>query len=274
VGGALVTGAARGLGLEIARVLAGRGLTVALTDVDEDAVIAAAGEVGGRAWGSALDVRDPAACQAAAAQTVARAGSLDVWVNNAGILVTGLTWEHDAETRRTVMDVNALGTFNGTVAALEVMRPANRGHVINVVSLAGLVAAPGEALYSASKHAAIAFTIGTLADLRRSGTKGVHVSALCPDGIWTPMIAGRLNDPDAAPSFSGHLMRPDEVAQRIGPLLDRPRAVVTVPRRRAAFVRFFDLFPGLAARLVPALMADARRRQRRWKERIEAGNPP
>jgi NAD(P)-dependent dehydrogenase (short-subunit alcohol dehydrogenase family) len=255
-------------------VLAGRGLTVHLTDVDEAAVIAAAAEIGRGAWGSALDVRDPAGCQAAAAETVERTGSLDVWVNNAGILVTGLTWEHDAETRRAVMDVNALGTFNGTVAALEVMRPAGRGHVINVVSLAGLVAAPGEALYSASKHAAMAFSIGTLADLRRSGIKGVHVSALCPDGIWTPMIAGRLDDPDAAPSFSGHLMRPEEVAQRIGPLLDRPRAVITVPRRRGAFVRLFDLFPGLAARLVPALMADARRRQRRWKERIEAGKPP
>jgi short-subunit dehydrogenase len=146
--------------------------------------------------------------------------------------------------------------------------------VINVVSLAGLVAPPGEALYAASKHAAIAFSIGTLADLRRSGIKDIHVSALCPDGIWTPMIAGRLDDPDAAPSFSGHLMRPEEVAERIGPLLDKPRAVVTVPRRRGAFVRFFDLFPGLAARLVPLLMADARRRQRRWKDRIEAGNPP
>jgi NAD(P)-dependent dehydrogenase (short-subunit alcohol dehydrogenase family) len=260
--------------VEIARVLAGRGLAVHLTDVNEDAAIAAAAHVGGQAWGSALDVRDPAACEAAAAATVERTGSLEVWVNNAGILVTGLTWEHDAETRRAVMDVNALGTFNGTLAALEAMRPANRGHVINVVSLAGLVAAPGEALYAASKHAAIAFSIGTLVDLRRSGIKDIHVSALCPDGIWTPMIAGRLDDPDAAPSFSGHLMRPEEVAERIGPLLDKPRAVLTVPRHRGAFVRFFDLFPGLAARLVPLLMADARRRQRRWKDRIEAGNPP
>jgi NAD(P)-dependent dehydrogenase (short-subunit alcohol dehydrogenase family) len=274
VGGALVTGAGRGLGLEIARLLSDRGLAVHLTDVDERAVISAAEGIGGGSWGSALDVRDPAACQAAAAETVERTESLDVWVNNAGILVAGVTWEHDAETRRAVMDVNALGTFNGTIAALEVMRPANRGHVINIVSLAGLVAAPGEALYAASKHAAIAFTIGTLSDLRRSGIKGVHVSALCPDGIWTPMIAGKLDDPHAAPSFSGHLMPADEVARRVGPLLDRPRAVVTVPRYRGAFVRLFDLFPGLAVRLVPMLMADARRRQRRWKHRIEAGETP
>ncbi len=274
VGGALVTGAGRGLGLEIARVLAGRGLTVQLSDIDEKAAIAAAEQIGGDAWGTALDVREPDACAAAAATTAERTGSLEVWVNNAGILVTGLTWEHDADTRRTVLEVNALGTFNGTVAALEVMRPAGRGHVINVVSLAGLVAAPGEALYSASKHAAIAFSIGTLADLRRSGVRDVHVSALCPDGIWTPMIADKLDDPDAAPSFSGHLMSPAEAAAAVGPLLDRPRAVVAVPAWRGAYARFFDLFPNLATRLIPLAMADARRRQRRWKKRIEAGKTP
>ena len=272
--GALVTGAARGLGLEIARVLAGRGLTVCLTDLDAAAASAAAEDVGRGAWAAALDVRDADACSAAAAAVAERSGSLDVWVNNAGVLVTGMTWEHDAETRRSVLDVNALGTFNGTVAALELMRPAGRGHVINVVSLAGLVAAPGEALYSASKHAAIAFSIGTLSDLRRSGIRDVHVSALCPDGIWTPMIAGRLDDPDAAPSFSGQLMTAAEAASAIGPLLDRPRAVTAVPRWRGAFVRFFDLFPNLATRLIPAAMADAQRRQRRWKKRIESGRLP
>jgi NAD(P)-dependent dehydrogenase (short-subunit alcohol dehydrogenase family) len=274
VGGALVTGAARGVGLEIARRLAARGYAVHLTDVDSDAVAAAAAELGPPAWSSPLDVRDAEACHNAASATAERAGSLEVWVNNAGILVTGHTWEHDAEERRRVMDVNALGTFNGTVAALELMRPANCGHVINIVSLAGLVAAPGEALYGASKHAAIAFSIGTMADLRRAGIRGVHVSAVCPDGVLTPMIADKLDDPHAAPSFSGPLMTPDQVAEKLIPVLDRPRPVVAIPRWRGAFVRLLDLFPGLAVRLVPLAMADARRRQQRWKRRIEAGEGP
>jgi NAD(P)-dependent dehydrogenase (short-subunit alcohol dehydrogenase family) len=274
VSAALVTGAGRGLGLEIARVLARRGMAVHVTDIDEASAIAAAQEIGGGAFGSALDVRDPQACNSAAAQTVERLGSLDVWVNNAGILVTGHTWEHDADTRRTVLDVNALGTFNGTIAALEVMRPAERGHVINIISLAGLVAAPGEALYAASKHAAIAFSIGTEIDLRRAGVRGVHVSALCPDGIWSAMLSDKLDDPHAAPSFSGQLMSPQRAATAVEDLLDRPRPVLTMPRWRGAALRVFDMFPRLAVRLVPAVMADARRRQRRWKKRIEAGNPP
>lgn len=269
-----MTGAARGLGLEIARCLAARGLTVHLTDIDATATEAAAAGIGAPAFASVLDVRDPAACHEAAAETVRRAGSLDVWVNNAGVLATGFVWEHDAGTVRTLFDVNSLGTINGTLAALDVMRDAGRGHVVNVVSLAGLGAPPGEALYAATKHAAIAFSLGTLADLRRSGVKGIHVSAVCPDGIWTPMIADRLDDPDAAPSFSGKLLRAEDVAARVAALLDRPRAVTAIPRWRGLFVRLFDAFPNAAVHALPLFYADARRRQRRWKKRIEAGKGP
>jgi len=271
---ALVTGAGRGLGLEIARALAARGLTVHVTDVDERSAAGAAEEIGAPAFFSKLDVRDRDACEAAAAMTLERTGSLDVWVNNAGILVTGHVWDHDPDTCRLLFEVNTLGTINGTLAALGPMRQARRGHVINIVSLAGLGAPPGEALYGATKHAAIAFSLGTLGDLRREGLKDVHISAVCPDGIWTPMIADKLDDPDAAPSFSGQLLRPEAVAPKVAELLDRPRPVLTVPRWRGAVVRLLDAFPDAAARMIPLFMADARRRQRRWKKRIEAGDAP
>lgn len=274
MGGAVVTGAAGGLGLEIARGLAARGLSVQLTDVDGERVSAAAASIGANAHASVLDVLDPEACVGAAHEVADRAGSLDVWVNNAGILPTGVTWEQNHELRQLTIGVNAHGTFNGTIAALELMRPAGRGHIINIVSLAGLVAAPGEALYSASKHAAIAFTIGTLNDLRRRGEKDIELSAVCPDGVWTPMLEGKLDDPDAALSFSGHFMSPAEVAERTVGLLDRPRVVLAIPRRRGAFVRVFDMLPGVATRMLPLVLADARRRQQRWKRRIEAGRPP
>src|SRR3954469_13280099 len=271
---ALVTGAGRGLGLEIARALAARGLTVHVTDVDESAAAAAAKEIGEAAFLSKLDVRDREACEAAVAMTLERAGSLDVWVNNAGVLVTGHVWDHDPDTCRLLFEVNTMGTINGTLAALGPMRQARRGHVINIVSLAGLGAPPGEALYGATKHGALAFSLGTLGDLRREGLRDIHVSAVCPDGIWTPMVADKLDDPDAAPSFSGQLLRPEAVAPKVAELLERPRPVLTVPRWRGALVRILDAFPGLSVRLIPLFMADARRRQRRWKQRIESGKAP
>lgn len=271
---AVVTGAGRGLGLEIARGLAARGLTVAVTDLDAGAAEAAAAGIGGDSFSLALDVRDAEACAEVARTAAERAGPLEVWVNNAGVLVTGRVWEHEPETRRLLFEVNALGTINGTNAALESMRPAGRGHVINIVSLAGLGAPPGEALYASSKHAALGYSLGTLYDLRRDGLREIHVSAVCPDGILTPMISDKLDDPDAAPSFSGRLLRAEDVAPKVVALLDRPRAVLAIPRWRGLFVRLFAAFPNAAQRAIPAFMADARRRQKRWKRRIDAGKGP
>jgi len=271
---AVVTGAGGGLGGAIAIELAGRGFAVWVTDVDAAAAARTAEEIGASARSQALDVRDEAACRALAAVVATEAGSLDLWVNNAGILSTGLAWEQGETTRGAMLSINAAGTMNGTVAALEQMVPAGRGHVINVVSLAGIVAAPGEVAYAASKHAAMAFTLGTLFDLRRAGRAGIDVSAVCPDGIWTPMLEDKLDDLDAAGSFSGHLLTPAEVAAEVGKLTERPRPILVLPRWRGPLLRVFDLFPRLAIRLLPAVMWDARRRQRRYKKLIESGRWP
>jgi NAD(P)-dependent dehydrogenase (short-subunit alcohol dehydrogenase family) len=271
---AVVTGAGGGLGRAIALDLASRGYLIQATDIDAGAAAATAAEIGAGASSSELDVTDQEACHAVATAAATRSGTLDLWVNNAGVLVTGQSWEQDEVTRRTMLNVNALGTMNGTVAALEKMLPAGRGHVINVISLAGLVAAPGEVNYSASKHAAMAFTLGTLFDLRRSGVSGIQLSAVCPDGIWTPMLEDKLDDPDAAGSFSGQLLTPAEVATEVGKLTDRPRPILILPRWRGPMLRLFDLFPGLGLRLLPWVMRDARRRQRRYKKLIQAGKWP
>jgi NAD(P)-dependent dehydrogenase (short-subunit alcohol dehydrogenase family) len=274
VRGAVVTGAGSGLGRAIALELGRLGFWVQATDVDADAAARTAAEIGEGADSSALDVRDEAACRAIATETETRAGSLDIWVNNAGVLFTGVSWEQDEGMRRAMLEVNTLGTMNGTVAALEPMMRAGRGHVINIISLAGLVAAPGEVNYSASKHATIAFTLGTLFDLRRSGIRGIELSAVCPDGIWTPMIEDKLDDPDASGSFSGQLLTPAQVAHEVGKLTERPRPVLVIPRWRGPVLRFFNAFPRLGLRLLPLVMADSRRRQRRYKKRIESGNWP
>jgi NAD(P)-dependent dehydrogenase (short-subunit alcohol dehydrogenase family) len=272
--GALVTGAGGGLGLAIARRLVGRGYQVAITDIDGEAVERAATELGERAWPLRLDVTDAEACASATAEVVDRAGSLDVWVNNAGILIPGLAHDQGIEVHRRMLEVNAVGTYNGTLAAIERMRESGRGHIINVISLAGLAAAPGIVGYSASKHAAIAFSLGTAADLQRSGLSGVSISCVCPDGVWTPLIADKLDDPHDAPSYSGVMLMPEQVAERVERLLDKPKPVLAIPSWRGRLVRFFDAHPALTARLMPLLMRDALRRQRAFKKKVESGKWP
>ncbi|MFE9651880.1 SDR family NAD(P)-dependent oxidoreductase [Micromonospora sp. NPDC006431] len=268
-GAAVVTGAAGGLGRAIAAALHVDGWRVLLTDVAAEAVAAAAAPLGG--WSRRLDVRDEAACAEVAATAAGAAGGLGLWVNNAGLLATGPAWTHDAATRRRLVEVNALGAMTGTLAALAVMRRQGHGHVLNVVSLAGLIAAPGETVYAASKHALLAFSLGTLADLRMAGIRDVHVSCLCPDGIWTPMLHDKLDDPGALASFTGSLLTPERVAARAARLARRPRPVVSLPRWRGAQVRLLDAFPRLALALTPVIRAAGRAGQRRQAHRVPPG---
>jgi NAD(P)-dependent dehydrogenase (short-subunit alcohol dehydrogenase family) len=259
---AVVTGAGSGLGRAIAIELSRRGYRVHLTDLDAATAAQAAAEIG-----------DETACRLLA-DRVAGEGALDLWVNNAGVFFSGPPWEQSAELRQLMLDVNFTGLMNGTVAALGPMRAAGRGHIVNVVSLAGLVAAPGEVSYSATKHAALAFTLGTLFDLHRGGERGIELSAVCPDGIWTPMLEDKLDDVESAGSFSGRLLRAEEVASEVGKLTERPRPLLIIPRWRGPELRLVALFPRLALRVLPFLMWDARRRQRRYKKKIEAGRWP
>jgi short chain dehydrogenase len=218
---AVVTGAGGGLGRAIALELAQRGFLVHVTDVDPDAAARVAVEIGAGARSAALDVRDEAACRALAGEAVTRGGTLDLWVNNAGVLVTGASWTQDEATRRTMLEINTLGTMNGTIAALEPM-----------------------------------------------------LSAVCPDGIWTPMLEDKLDDPDAAGSFSGHLLTAEQVASAVGKLTEHPRPILILPRWRGLQLRLLNLFPRLTVRVLGFAMRDARRKQRRYKRRIEAGKWP
>ena len=262
-GGAVVTGAGRGLGRLLAGLLVDRGHEVLVTDLDGSAAAAVAAELGPRASARALDVRDDEAVAAARDELVDRAGNLAVWVNNAGVLLTGPAWEQDPQARRLMLEVNALGTINGTVSAIEAMRGGGGGHVVNIVSLAGLAPVPGEAVYAASKHAAIGFSLSTLADLRLAGITDVHVSCICPDGIWTPMLHDKLDDPAAALSFSGTLLRPEEVVTAVARVLDKPRPVTTLPRSRGVQARLAAAAPRLAVAISPLVVARGRRTQKK-----------
>ncbi len=267
--GAVVTGAGRGLGRQVAELLADRGHQVLVTDIDAAAAQAAADEIGRGAIAMAVDVRDHAQVDAARDAVVEHAGRLDVWVNNAGVLVTGPAWEQDEATRRLMLEVNTLGTINGTVAALEAMRPGG-GHVVNIASLAGLTAVAGEAVYSASKHAVLGFSLSTMADLKAAGVKDLDISCICPDGIWTPMLHDKLDDPEAALSFSGKLLHPEDVVDAVRKVLDRPQLVTTLPVWRGLVARFGDAIPRFGLLAVPILIAQGRRTQ---KKLLAAGSP-
>ncbi len=220
------------MGAQICAELRRRGFDVTATDVAGTETV--------------LDVTDAAACR-----TLAEAVDPLVWVNNAAVLGAGdAASQPDDEVDR-IITTNLLGTIHGTRAAVSVMRRhrdgRGRGHIINIGSLASWVPVPGETVYAASKAGLLSFTLGLRAELRTSGVTGVELSVVCPDGMLTPMIVQELDNPAIAMSFSGpRTVEPRAVAARAVGLLDRPRAVVSVPRWRGAQVRALSAVPDYA----------------------------
>jgi NAD(P)-dependent dehydrogenase (short-subunit alcohol dehydrogenase family) len=262
---AVVTGAGRGFGREIARRLAGRGYAVLATDVDEGGARGTAEELGGGAWAMRLDVRDPDQHREAARAATER-GRLEVWVNNAGVLRVDKGWEHRDEDVRLMAEVNFLGVVWGTRAAVEAMRAQRDGghaHVINMASMSSFGPVPGLAVYGATKHAVLGFTESLQGDLQQAGIP-IRLHAVCPDGADTGMVREQEDEPEAAIIWSsGRLLTADQVADRVMGLLGSDRLVLTIPRYRGWIARAVGMAPRAGLKLAGPLTRYGDRMRRR-----------
>ncbi|WP_242124112.1 SDR family oxidoreductase [Sphingobium sp. Sx8-8] len=180
---ALVTGGAGGIGLAVARSLAGAGVRVALADIDAPTVRSAAAELGDGAIAIPLDVRDRNAWDAARAMAEARFGPVDILVNNAGIGPDGYRLDETTpESFDRIVAINLTGMFNGIHCFVPGMRARGRGHVVNTASMAGLTAMPRLGGYTATKFAVVGLSEVLRAEL---APDGVGVSVLCPGLVKT-----------------------------------------------------------------------------------------
>jgi NAD(P)-dependent dehydrogenase (short-subunit alcohol dehydrogenase family) len=249
VASAVVTGGGRGIGREIARMLVARGLDVLVTDVNEAAAAETAAELGPRCSSMAQDVRDADSHRAVAAAAT-EVGPIQVWVNNAGILRTQKTWDHPDDEVRAMVDANLLGVLWGSRAAVEAMRKGG-GDIVNMASMSAFGAVPGLAIYGATKHAVRAFSESLQGDLDDSHIP-IRTHAICPDGVDTGMVRERQGDTEAAIIFSTpRLLRPEEVAQKVGEVIGKRKPLVAIPTSRMVITRTMALFPNLSLRLLP-----------------------
>ncbi|GJE46342.1 SDR family NAD(P)-dependent oxidoreductase [Methylobacterium soli] len=217
----LVTGAGSGIGAALARTLAAKGTALALVDRDAeglDATIRAVETLGGTASGHVLDLADAEAIQALPAWIEARFGRLDLLVNNAGVALGGRFEETDLADFEWLMDVNFRAVVRMTHAFLPLLVRAPMAQIVNVSSLYGLIAPPGQTAYAASKFAVRGFSEA----LR-------HEYAGTPLGVT--------------------LVHPGGVATGIARNARHPRGldVATVEKARVAFERFLRLSPDAAA---------------------------
>jgi len=185
---AIVTGAASGIGLATARLLASRGARVVLADIDAEAGQAAlSGTPGeGNAVFQQADMSSAADVERLMRATVEELGRLDVIVNNAGVQRSGAVTELAEETWDLLLGVNPKTCFLAAKYGVPHLRRAGGGSIVNVSSIAGLRGGPGQTAYSASKGAIVAFSRALSVEL---APDGIRVNCVCPGWVDTPFNA-------------------------------------------------------------------------------------
>jgi NAD(P)-dependent dehydrogenase (short-subunit alcohol dehydrogenase family) len=238
---AVVTGASSGIGAEIARLLARDGWRCVLLARREDRLREIADEVGGEP--EVCDVADRQAVEAAAARILARHPLVHLLVNNAGIPARATFLEGDAQAIEDVIRVNYLGGIWCLRAFLRGLEAAAPSDVVNIVSVAGDVAFPPSGPYSASKHAQLAFSRATAAQLRR---RRIRVHTVKPGFVETEGFPQAWLPSIVRPVVIG----PEAVARHVLSSVERGRGETSVPRYYGAAGRLQALMPNVFARVL------------------------
>lgn len=222
---AVVTGASRGIGAEIARVLAEAGMRVSVLGRTSDLLYQVAERIGAVAVAQ-VDVTDRASIEAAFASVRARAGAITMLINNAGQARSSPLEKMNDALWHQMLSVNLTGVYQCSKAALPDMLQAGRGRIVNIASTAGLIGYPYVSAYCAAKHGVIGLTRSLALELAR---KNVTVNAVCPGYTDTELVraavsnirdhTGRSEDDAIAALVArnpqGRLIQPREVAETV-----------------------------------------------------------
>lgn len=249
----IITGASSGIGAAVARRLArdGMRLTLAARRLDRLEQVAAEVEaLGGEALVVQTDVRNRDELQRMVQTTLDRWGHIDVLLNNAGLGHDKPLIRIKPEKIRDEIHINLIAVIECAQVVLPVMLHQKSGHIINVASMAGLIATPGSTIYSATKFGVNGFSDALRRELLGSG---IRVSAFCPGYTPTeisPELKAIAEGRPDAPRVPG-LMPVTYVADQIARLIRHPRQRVIIPPSWKLLVIIAFLFPGIADALIP-----------------------
>lgn len=237
----LITGGARGIGQATAIAFARVGARVAIGDLDVELAEKTAAEIsaetGSRVVGLPLDVTDAASFQRFVEAAEAQLGEMEVLVNNAGIMPTGLFAEEDPVMTERIIGINLNGVIHGSRLAVQRFVPRGHGTIVNIASLAGVSGFPALATYCATKHAVLGFSDSLYSEMR---VHGVGVVVVLPGVVRTELSAGAKMRKFMEPIAT---VDPEDVGAAIVSAVGRRKFRVTVPGRLGAMLTVMSLLP-------------------------------
>jgi len=239
-----ITGGARGIGRSTAQALVARGAKVAIGDVDRELAERTAAELGGETLALELDVTRRDSFEGFLDQVEERLGSLDVLINNAGIMPLRRFVDEDDETTRRLVEINVHGVMLGMKLALPRMERRGHGHLVNIASQAGKTGFPGGATYCGTKFFVVGLSEAVRAELQ--GT-GVEISCVMPAVVNTELGSGLVE------TRGIKKLEPEDVAAAIVAALEHPKFDVWVPREAVVVHRLAQLLPRRASDAVAKL---------------------
>lgn len=189
-----ITGAASGIGLEVAKEFAKEGAKVAISDLHSEAAKAAAEELAAQGYtaiGLGCNVAEEAQVKAALNETITQFGRLDVLINNAGLQYVSPIEEFPTEKFELLVKVMLVAPFMAIKHVFPTMKKQGFGRIINMASINGLVGFAGKAAYNSAKHGVIGLT--KVAALE-GAAHGITVNAICPGYVDTPLVRNQLSD--------------------------------------------------------------------------------
>ena len=229
---AVITGAASGIGLGLARRCAREGMKVVLADIDATALAQTAAELqaaGATVLAVRTDVSKAGDVEALAQKTLEAFGTVDLLFNNAGVAISPVVWETTLKDWEWILGVNLWGVIHGIHYFVPIMLSQSApGHIVNTASAAGLVEGAGLGAYKVTKHGIVTLSETLHYELARQGAN-VHVSVLCPGFVDTrlvdtstryrptnsPMSAPELDDDKFLRDGTGAGLSTDEIAERV-----------------------------------------------------------